>query len=223
MINQSKERRKIRAWFLRLLLKKNNFTVVSHNCWGAEVYRELGLSYQTPFVGLFLYPVCFLKLVGNLEGYLRSELAFTQESKYPSPDLERRKYPVGLLGGEVEIHFLHYKSETEAREKWKRRMRRMDSHRENIFFMMSERDGCTPAMIKNFDAVDFQNKVCFTARNYPEIRSSVWIKECQNESCVPDGAQLYQTCKKYFDVINWLNTGSGRVGFQRKLLNILKV
>jgi len=56
---------------LRSQLKNRNFTIVSNNCWGGEVYRGFGLPYQTPFVGLFLFPACYIKLLKNLKNYRR--------------------------------------------------------------------------------------------------------------------------------------------------------
>ena len=56
-----------------------------------------------------------LNSFGNLHHYLtKAKIEFVEHSKYPVGD-ERRAawshwYPIGLLNGKVEIHFLHYYS-----------------------------------------------------------------------------------------------------------------
>ena len=55
-------------------------------------------------------------------------------------------YPIGKLGNDVEIHFLHYKSETEAQEKWNRRLKRMNFN--NILFKFSDNDMSNLKLIK---------------------------------------------------------------------------
>ena len=39
----------------RRRLKNKNFTIICDNCWAGKVYQELGLPYQTPFVGMFVF------------------------------------------------------------------------------------------------------------------------------------------------------------------------
>ena len=61
-----------------------------------------------------MYPD-YIEFLGNLHHYLtKAKIEFVEHSKYPVGD-ERRAawshwYPIGLLNGKVEIHFLHYYS-----------------------------------------------------------------------------------------------------------------
>ncbi|MHC5830493.1 MAG: DUF1919 domain-containing protein, partial [Nostoc sp.] len=107
-------------------LKNRNFSIISDDCYGGSVYRELGLQYTTPFVGLFILAPCYLKLLSNLSYYLQSDLLFQQHSKYPEVEYKRldkdNNYPLGVLRDEIEIHFLHYDNQEEAHNKWQRRI-----------------------------------------------------------------------------------------------------
>ncbi|UBF27339.1 DUF1919 domain-containing protein [Kovacikia minuta CCNUW1] len=206
---------------VRSQLRNKNFTIISNNCWGGEVYREFGLPYQTPFVGLFLFAPCYIQLLQNPRTYLEQTLRFITCSKY-QPANEARKqgiwdlYPIGLLGDAIEIHFMHYASETEAREKWIRRSQRINwNNQDRIFFKFCDRELCTNQLLIEFDQLKYAHKVCFTSQPHPTLRSAVWIEECKQDESVVDGGELYRIGKKYFDVIDWLNGGSGQIKLTR--------
>ena len=73
-------RRRFAATIAQQRLNNKNFTIVSNNCWGAEIYRELGLQYQTPFVGIAIFAPCYIKLVKDLPKYMGETLKFTNIS-----------------------------------------------------------------------------------------------------------------------------------------------
>jgi len=185
--------------------------MISSNCIGSRFYQELVFPYNTPFVGLFIFAPCYIKMLGNLEYYLKSDLSIITKSKYEDllpPEKRDRHYPVGLLGGDVEIHFLHYHDESEAKTKWSRRIERMNM--DNLFVTFTDRDFCTEALLNQFDRMEYQHKVCFTAKKYPSVKSSVWVNEYKNEPQVGDLYTEYYNLKKHFDFVDWLNGGTGR-------------
>lgn len=81
---------------------RNNFCIISHNCWGAEIYKELNIQYNTPFVGLFIPATCYIKLLSNTNHWLKQPLEFSTISKYDFYNHFRKErnnfYPIGLLG-----------------------------------------------------------------------------------------------------------------------------
>lgn len=159
-------------------LKNKDFTIISNNCWGGFVYQRYDLVYNTPFIGLFIFASDYIKLLKNFKKYIHKELVFINASKSKyiielKNNNTYNKYPIALLG-DVEIHFLHYKDENEAREKWNRRVKRINY--DNILIKFSENDLCTPNLIKEFDKVNFDNKICLTANKY-DIKSAIQIKE----------------------------------------------
>ncbi|WP_042215765.1 DUF1919 domain-containing protein [Paenibacillus borealis] len=180
----------------RIKLKNDNFSIISNNCWGGQVYKNLGKPYNTPFVGLFIYGPCYIKLLENLDYYLHTPLTFTDTSQYK----ETPSYPVGLLH-DIEIHFMHYTDENEAYEKWNRRLARFNWN--NIFIKLSDRDLTSEEHVQRFDALTYP-KVFFSSKNTPGINSLVWFREFENSSTVDNEMLVY---KKYFNAVNWLNTG----------------
>lgn len=73
----------------------------------------------------------------------------------------------------VEIFFLHYKSEEEAKEKWDRRVKRVN--RQKLLVKFNDQNGCTEEDIRTFDALPFKNKICFAVKSYP-YKSVIKIK-----------------------------------------------
>jgi uncharacterized protein (DUF1919 family) len=207
--------------FHNALLKKQvrntDFTIIANNCWGSRIYQELGIAYNTPFVGLFFAAPCYLKMLANLDDYLFADLKFTNRSKYPTfKDISG--YPIGLLGNEIEIHFRHYKSEEEAREKWFRRARRMNM--DNLFVAFSDRDIFSEELLKEFDALPYKRKVCFTAKPYRNSPSAVYLPEYAGRKFIGDIYNEHFVYKRYFDIADWLNGGSGRIQ-KRTLISCL--
>ena len=49
----------------RRRLRNKEFTIICDNCWAGKVYSELGIPYQTPFVGLFIFSPDYIKLLNN--------------------------------------------------------------------------------------------------------------------------------------------------------------
>jgi uncharacterized protein (DUF1919 family) len=197
---------------LRSQVRTRDFTIISNNCWGAHIYQKLGIEYQTPFIGLFLTPDAYLLLLSRLRWYLNSELTFCDTSRYEHINDFRDKmsapYPIGYLGGAVEIHFLHYASELEAAEKWSRRVKRVSQDDSQLFVKFCDRDGCTYDQLMQFDRLPLQNKVCFSSKPLPTMRSAIWIPDSEGNS-VPDGAKLSALSPKYFDAAAWINGTNG--------------
>lgn len=183
-----------------------DFCVISNNCWGAEVYIDRKIEYNSPFVGLFIPPLQFVKMVNNLPVYLKLELVFIKKTKckeYEKLHL-KEKYPIALLG-DIEIHFLHYKDENEAITKWKRRLGRMPLDSSNWFIK-----GCDGEIDNWVQYVDLwnsipYNKIFFSAKKRIEIDNLIHIIESFNDY-VTDGKALYKLSKDYFDVDKWIDS-----------------
>jgi len=197
------ERFGVRRWrnYLQRAVRTRRFSIIAYNCWGGEVYRDLEIPYQTPFVGLFLHVPCFLGLLENFEAAIRAPLEFVEESRYDG----KVSYPVGLILGAYEIHFMHYNSREEAREKWNRRRDRMVQDLDDCFFMISHLGKGYYEDLGRFNSLPFRNKVLFTDRPMVEAPEAV-VVPAQNGAPGPDdGPTLYRRCHRYFDLARWLN------------------
>lgn len=185
-------------------LKNKDFTLLSSNCNGACICHDLGLEFRSPFVNLFLNAQDYLKLLGAPKEYLEKKLEFVNNAGVD--------YPVAMLG-DVTLHFMHYKSENEAQEAWCRRKERMNW--ENLFVLMSDKDGCNEEILRAFDALPYKNKVVFTHVPHPQIGSAVYIPGFEKEQEVGNCDAFIKpgSGKKYydaFDYVTWFNNGQGQ-------------
>ena len=183
-------------------LKNKNFTIISHNCVGGVIYHDLGLEFKTPTVNLFFMAKDFIKFCQNLRYYLSCELKPFNQNEYD--------YPIAKID-DVILYCLHYNSYDEVKEKWEKRKKRVNY--DNLFFMMSERDGCTNQDILNFDKLPYKNKVVFVHKPMPEINSAYHIPGTgvieNGQNCVLPLSEFKKgENKRYiddFDYISFLN------------------
>lgn len=193
-------------WVFRFLIHKD-FTIISNDCWGAEIYRWMKKPYNTPFVGLMLMAPCYIKLIQNLNHYLSQPLTFRKDSIYSEMNSfreTRNYYPIGQLD-DIEIHFLHYESKDDALDKWNRRLKRMNNDRLFIKFD-GEKDLANTELINRFLKTTHNNKLCFlkgnTKNDFSKIENTVQIPE---KHYVYDGAALFKKSLIYFNIFEWLN------------------
>ena len=185
---------------LKSRLHNHGMTVISANCIGAFILHDLNEPFHSPFVNLYLSPKDFIRYLQNIPFYQQQELVFEATEK---------PYPVGKLA-DIEIHFMHYHSEQEAKEKWQTRSARMNL--DNLFIMMTDKDGAQGIAYEDlvaFDKLPFKNKVVFTHKPYPELSSTFYIKGFEDQNQVGDlftfsgwnGMKYYDQ----FDYVNWFN------------------
>lgn len=187
-------------------LKNKNFTIISNNCWGGDVYQMYGLEYTSPTIGLYLYESDYVKFVANLEKYLSQELTFIQpeQSRFyvklcQEFGAEKLGFPIAKIL-DVEIMFLHYKSIDEAKKKWERRKKRINYS--NILFKLSDRTDCNEDIIRAFCDLPYKNKICFTKKEYPDLECTVFVDALNN---LPNGITEKDSTLKHIDITDLLN------------------
>lgn len=192
--------RKLINKYNQLRLRNRDFSLVANNCNGGLILHELGLRFNSPFVNVWMYPEEYIKLLGNLEYYMGCELC-----------LERVEGDLAFCRlDDVTVILAHFTDLQEAMNKWRERVKRINY--ENLFFLFSDRDGCTMEHLMAFDALPYKNKVVFTHRPYPQIKSAVYIKGFENDGYV---GELYKYKYKRlgwkyfddFDYVSWFNRG----------------
>lgn len=185
----------------RKRLKNKDFSLFSINCTGGCMSHDLGLQFRSPFVNLFLLPEDYLKFLADPKGYLALPLEFDTESELP--------YPVAALG-DVTVHFKHYDTPEQARDTWQRRTERINW--DNLFVLMTDRDGCTREQLRRFDALPYRNKVVLTHLPMPDIASAAYIPGFEQEEqlgvCTEfvgpfSGKKVFDG----FDYVKWFNEG----------------
>lgn len=189
----------------RLDADKRDFTLISNNCWGGYLYRHFRLPYNSPTIGLYFFAEDYIRFVSNLKKYLSMDiemikvedsLHYEELLKYHPGSLKK---PIGRLNGDVEIVFLHYNTDEEAKIKWTRRSSRVNL--DNVIVKMSEMNGCTKEHLLAFDALPYERKFVFTTKDYG-LKSQVLFKEWMNKSEIKNDTTLF---RKYIILENLVN------------------
>lgn len=206
----------LRSRLLRRRLQRPDFSIVSDDCWGGEVYKALERPFRTPFIGLLIGHDSYLRLLEDLESRLARplELVLAGDVEFGPGDPGAAPHvPVGYLGGDVEIRFLHYGSVAEVREKWQRRLERLDFARLFVKFAGDTKPYRTPLCeLERFDALPYASKVCFTTGE-TQLASAVRVRHPTS-----DGALMFSRSLPHFDVVGWLNGTAGDPGPMHRAL-----
>ncbi|MDB1548174.1 DUF1919 domain-containing protein [Bifidobacterium adolescentis] len=199
-------RERTNPWFAsarRKKLNRTDFTVISNNCWAGSVYRYFGLPYSSPTEGLYFFGSDYVKFVSDLRHYVDSKLEFI-----PAADsvhvktLSRRNELDKVVArlDDIEIVFLHYPTPEEAEEKWKRRCGRINWN--NVFIKFSQMNECSNQDLRDFDALNFPNKLCFVAHPMPGFQSAVLFPSASGNEVLNDTDRF----RHGFNLIEWLNS-----------------
>ncbi|QNE39493.1 DUF1919 domain-containing protein [Hymenobacter sp. NBH84] len=203
----------------RALLRNRHFTLISNDCWGAEVYKFYNLLWNTPCIGLYLVAEDYLRLLENPQRYLDGNVVFVAVSRHEAVNQHRaiKPHPIGLVGGDVEIQFLHYHSEQEAREKWARRCARIVW--DNLIAKFDgSKDGATAELVQQFDQLPYPKKLTLLKESQEGIKSAVVVPHYTT-----DGLLQFAVSMQAFDLTTWLNTGKLRTGSLYKIARKLLV
>jgi uncharacterized protein (DUF1919 family) len=154
-------------------------------------------------VNLFFYNDHFFRFCENFDYYIAQPLVLC-ENPIHQPEIE---YPVCNLG-DLELHFLHYESFEQAKQKWDARTARIN--RDNIFVMWTFFDGTDERWLERFDKIPFENKVAFTEREFPQYKSAFCIHGFEEKGLgvltLFDGLTGKRVIDR-FDYVSWFNNG----------------
>jgi len=191
-----------RAKYIGNIKERYNYnnipTIICSNCIGGIIYNNLGLKFQSPTINLWIPESDFIKLISNLKEYLQEDLLLAgyQEG-----------YPLGLLK-DITIHFNHYDTFEEAKEKWNERKRRINF--DNLNIMMSDR-GLSIEDLKRLQDIHCKRLIIFTSKEYEELKYTFLLKRYNGQKQVGlfalrdlDGFREFE---KAFDYVEWLNSG----------------
>ena len=197
--------RKVSRYFLRKRMKNDNFTILAPTCIAGVIYHELGMQFKSPTINLWMYDKDFLRFVHNLREYLSYDLRFVQGID---------KTPTAYCG-DVLIHFNHYKTEDEARQKWEERKKRVNY--DNLFIIMADQpDGgvITHEDMLSLKDINCRGKVVFTVKEYDDMDYLVHlpkdpVKDCVNMYMFDKSPVLARyRWERVWDYVSWLNEGN---------------
>ncbi len=154
---------------LRKRLVNKDFSLFTNNCLAGFIYHDLGLRFLSPTINIRIKPREFIEFMSDLKYYLKQELVLDKNND--------KDFPVGILKGDenhdsITINFEHYSNFTEAKEKWKKRIERINY--DNIFVMMEFYDGIhNEELIELFKKIPYDNKLILTHKHHKERYTKV--------------------------------------------------
>ncbi len=184
--------RRIRMYIEARKLKDKDITIIANNCIGSFIYQDMGLKYNSPTVALLFYAPDYILFLKNMDHYLSQEIRFITESKYCG----KTNYPLGMLD-DIEIHFVHYKNNAHARNKWHERVQRINKSK--LFIIGAEVENCTPQIVEEFDRLPYKNKMFFTYNKYPHLKSVIYMR-----NQLPDYLR-WRDWNEYINLVKWFN------------------
>lgn len=200
-----------RAVYFRQLKKlvKPTTSVITSNCFAGRIMQDLKMQYNSPTEGLYFMMPDYLEFLEHLEYYTqKAKLSFVKHSRYQLGDSRRLlapPYPIGLLGGKVEIHFLHYHSEKEAEEKWHRRCGRINFS--DLLVIGVDQNLCKKNDVVNFSKLHYTKKIFFSSTEI-QLDGIVFMKEYANCDNVGDAYHeahvFYKYLLKYASSQEWI-------------------
>jgi uncharacterized protein (DUF1919 family) len=190
------------SMYAKTRLKNNEFCIICNNCFGGHLYETTNRPYNTPTVGLYFFAEDYIKFIENLDTCLKEEMAFIKQSRFEECHKEHQDsgYPIGLLSNNLEIHFLHYKSEDEARIKWNRRKARILES--EILVIMNDQNRFSEDLMPRFNAVKYP-KVFLSAKQRDGDDVTV-VSYYKNKNVIGDMYHDKLKCLKDFDLVSWI-------------------
>jgi uncharacterized protein (DUF1919 family) len=157
--------------------KKEEYSIISNNHIAEEIYKDMGMPFRSPTIGLWFDGNGFLDFVKDVRFYSTCELLDV------TPD--NSAYPVGELNAEdglhasIKVHFAAYSSFQQAKDCWKKRFAQVDyDHICYIFEFNDDVYDCSWVM-SMYSALPGRT-ISLTHKPHPEIIGSV---------CIADGDQ----------------------------------
>lgn len=196
----------IKSKINHLRINQDDFTIISNNCWGTFIYKKFGLPYQSPFINLLIFAPDYIELLENFSPEILSKISFIEHSDSKHKDeminlnIYGENYPIGILNNKYELHFLHYQSKEDAQDKWLKRLKRMNF--DKLIFKFSDGDKFEENMAKRFDCLKFKNKICFTAKEFKDLKSVVNIDKFKDQDRVRDE---WKNANKCFNIVKFIN------------------
>ena len=194
---------------LRWMVGDLDFTVISNNYWGNHIYQALDIACRTPFVGLFIPPRSYLRLLKHFDAFIRTDLKFADQSALPSINVWRERegsrYPIGVLEEDVELHFFRFADKQDARTQWQQGCQRIVSDPSRRFFKFDDSGGALVDDVEEFCALPLRNKVCFTKVRYRPSTVIVPMVAEDGGSRAVDGTLLADVSRHYFNALRWIS------------------
>ena len=188
----------------RKKLKNSNFSIISSDCIGGLICKDLRQRFNSPTINFFFEAEDYIKFAARLKEYVENGIL-----KDITSDGEYVKVAIMIDDEQVLAHCIHYKTAKDFIDKWECRKKRINYN--NCFFMMNDRNGFTEEHLRKFDALPYANKVCFVHKKHEDSSSAFYIKGSENDNYVKpmtDYKHGLGIKRRYddFKFVDWLNS-----------------
>lgn len=194
----SRRARQRRNAVLHKKFEGEDFTIFSNNCLGGVIYHDAGKRFSSPLVNTAMDGEDFIRFLERPQHYLEQEMTFIT---WPG-----HNYPIARIE-DIEIRFVHYHNEVEARNKFSERKNRINWN--NIVVVATNHDGLgSPALMERFDKLPYK-KIMYVSKEYPEYDWAICVPQFRGRFQVRimtnfanfSGQRYYETA---FDLADWL-------------------
>lgn len=178
---------------------KNVPTIISRDCCGGVIYKNLSLDFITPTIKLYFTNKDFILFCMHLNDFVETELLEFCDNEH--------SYPIGVISckwGSVKLHFMHSDSFSESKEAWDRRKKRIKY--DNIFVLLNAEKDVEENVVKDFLKIPYR-KVLLSSNV-----DTTKYNDCINLKCYEEGytGPLVKFTKKfgvkrYLDEYNWID------------------
>ena len=183
-------------------LNNHDFSLLCNNCNGGIITHDLGEEFRSPTINMFFTKDHFFRFCEDFDYYITQPLVLC-ETPITKPTFD---YPVCNLD-DLELHFMHYHSFEEAKDRWEIRSARLNY--DNLFVMWTFFDKTDPRLLERFERLPIKNKVAFTEEEFPNFPSAFCIKGYK------DGLGNLALFDNFigrrkidqFDYVTWFNSG----------------
>lgn len=98
---------------------------------------------------------------------------------------------------------MHYKSKSQALNKWKRRIKRINW--DHILYKFNDQNGCTIDDLKKFENLPVKNKIFFTVRDdFAKYQNVIKIKAPKTHTFIKASYEPFGN-SKYVNINNLIN------------------
>lgn len=183
---------------MREKLKSTEFTIFSNNCLGGIIYHDAGKRFTSPLINTAMDGDDFIRFLERPQYYLGQKMRFIT---WPG-----HNYPIAQVD-DIEIRFVHYKSNQEAEQKFRERAKRICW--DNILVVATKHDGLgRPDLMKRFDQLPYR-KVMYVSNDYPQYNWAVCVPQFRGRFQVRimtnyanfHGWRYYETA---FNMADWI-------------------
>jgi uncharacterized protein (DUF1919 family) len=185
-------------------LPKTGVSILSDDCWGGRVYAELGTPCRSPFVGMGFTPPEYLNFIRHLREPNALDVLSVSSAERGYPIIET---PYARLFG------MHFDSNESFVQRFERRKHLVDWDRLLIKIDLGK-PKYRASDIEQWNAMKLPRAVAFYP-DQPEYRELAIHRGVAVKNWSDDGATMFYSSCRYFDLFSFLQRGDVRFSKRR--------